>query len=149
MARVCEICGKGRSLGNSVETRGKAKYLGGVGTKITGITRRVFHPNLQNVRTTTLNGTAKTVRVCAQCIRSGAIRKQIRNAPFKVAHDTATLPTGTLSTGKAAPTGKVAGGKAVAKKTVTKTVEKPTDGKPSDKKTVGKKPATVKTTSKK
>ena len=87
MARVCEICGKGRGLGNSIETRGKAKYLGGVGTKVTGITRRVFLPNLQNVRTTTANGTSKTVRVCTQCIRSGAVRKQVRNAPFKVAHD--------------------------------------------------------------
>ena len=87
MARVCEICGKGRSLGNRIETRGKAKYLGGVGTKVTGITRRTFLPNLQNVRTTTANGTSKTVRVCAQCIRSGAVRKQVRNAPFKVAHD--------------------------------------------------------------
>ena len=87
MARVCEICGKGRSLGNHIETRGKAKYLGGVGTKVTGITRRTFLPNLQNVRTTTADGTSKTVRVCAQCIRSGAVRKQVKNAPFKVAHD--------------------------------------------------------------
>jgi len=92
MARVCEICGKGRSLGNSIETRGKAKYLGGVGTKVTGITRRAFLPNLQNVRTTTANGTSKTVRACTQCIRSGAIRKQVRNAPFKVAHDVDTAP---------------------------------------------------------
>jgi len=90
MARVCEICGKGRSLGNRIETRGKAKYLGGVGTKITGITRRAFLPNLQNVRTTTANGTTKTIRACTQCIRSGAIRKQVRNAPFKVAHDIET-----------------------------------------------------------
>ena len=30
MARVCEICGKGTQVGNSVEIRGKAKYLGGV-----------------------------------------------------------------------------------------------------------------------
>ena len=87
MARVCEICGKGRSLGNSIETRGKAKYLGGVGTKVTGITRRTFLPNLQNVRTTTANGTSKTVRVCTQCVRSGAVRKQVRTAPFRVAHD--------------------------------------------------------------
>jgi large subunit ribosomal protein L28 len=94
MARICEICGKGRSLGNSVETRGKAKYLGGVGTQITGITRRAFLPNLQNVRTTTANGTSKTVRVCAQCIRSGAVRKQVRNAPFKVAHDTEPVTVG-------------------------------------------------------
>jgi len=99
MARVCEICGKGRSLGNSIETRGKAKYLGGVGTKITGITRRAFLPNLQNVRTTTTSGTSKTVRACTQCIRSGAIRKQVRNAPFKVAHDAEN----TVATKGAAP----------------------------------------------
>ena len=53
MARVCEVCGKGTQMGNTVETRGKAKYLGGVGTKITGISRRKFKPNLQRVRITT------------------------------------------------------------------------------------------------
>jgi large subunit ribosomal protein L28 len=82
MSRVCEICGKGRMMGNHVETRGKAKHLGGVGTKVTGITRRTFQPNLQNVKTTTESGTVKTVRVCAQCIRSGAVRKQVKNTPF-------------------------------------------------------------------
>ena len=119
MARVCEICGKGRSLGNSVETRGKAKYLGGVGTKVTGITRRTFLPNLQNVRTTTANGTSKTVRVCTQCIRSGAVRKQVRNAPFKVAHDTEIAPVAKVSVPK-----KTSTKKAVAKKTVKKVAKK-------------------------
>ena len=114
MARVCEICGKGRSIGNSIETRGKAKYLGGVGTKITGITRRTFLPNLQNVRTTTANGTSKTVRVCTQCIRSGAVRKQVRNAPFQVAHD--------VETASLAKT--VASKKASVKKTVAKKASK-------------------------
>ncbi len=84
MARVCEICGKRSQMGNSVETRGKAKYLGGVGTKITGITRRQFKPNLQRIKITTENGTTKTVRACTQCIRSGAVRKVVRNKPFKV-----------------------------------------------------------------
>ena len=116
MARVCEVCGKGRSLGNSVETRGKAKYLGGVGTKITGITRRTFLPNLQNVRTTAANGTSKTVRVCVQCIRSGAVRKQVKNAPFKVTHDMETAPVGKTPVSKRAGT-KKAVKKAVAKKT--------------------------------
>ena len=83
MARVCEICGKKPMVGNSVETRGKAKYLGGVGTKITGITRRQFRPNLQRVRIATANGTHKRVRVCTQCLRSGAVTKPIRVAPFK------------------------------------------------------------------
>ncbi len=44
MSKACEVCGKSASVGNQVETRGKAKYLGGVGTKITGITKRRFTP---------------------------------------------------------------------------------------------------------
>ena len=84
MARQCEVCGKKAEMGNSVSHRGKAKYLGGVGTKITGISRRQFRPNLQNVRVTTANGTHKTMRVCTQCIRSGAITKTVRCAPFKL-----------------------------------------------------------------
>ena len=84
MARVCEICGKGPQMGNSVSKRGKAKYLGGVGTKITGISRRQFRPNLQRIRITTQNGSNKRIRVCTQCIRSGAVTKAIRSAPFKL-----------------------------------------------------------------
>ena len=84
MARVCDVCGKGTQMGNAVETRGKAKYLGGVGTKITGISRRKFKPNLQRVKVTTANGTNKTMRVCASCLRSGAVTKVVRAKPFKV-----------------------------------------------------------------
>ena len=84
MAWVCEICGKKASRGNQIETRGKAKYLGGVGTKITGITRREFKPNLQTVRATLPNGAHKTLRVCAQCIRSGLVRRAQKQAPFKL-----------------------------------------------------------------
>ena len=86
MARVCDICGKGPQMGNSVETRGKKKYLGGVGTKLTGITRRKFKPNLQRVNVTTAAGTNKRLRVCTQCIRSGAITKAIKSAPFRLPH---------------------------------------------------------------
>lgn len=84
MARVCEVCGKGPQMGNSVETRGKAKYLGGVGTKKTGITRRQFRPNLQKVRTAHPGGGVKTMKVCVQCIRSGAIRKAVKQKPFSL-----------------------------------------------------------------
>jgi large subunit ribosomal protein L28 len=83
MSRQCQVCGKKPQVGNRVQTRGKPKYLGGVGTKLTGITRRTFKPNLQRVRVTQ-GGTNKTVRVCTQCIRSGAITKVVRQAPFKV-----------------------------------------------------------------
>jgi large subunit ribosomal protein L28 len=84
MAQKCEICGKTPQLGNQVETRGRAKYLGGVGTKITGITRRKFKPNLQRMRVTTANGTTKTMRVCTQCLRSGAVQKAVRRKPFRL-----------------------------------------------------------------
>lgn len=84
MARVCEICGKGTQVGNAVETRGKAKYLGGVGTKVTGITRRQFKPNLQRVRITTSGGTNRAVRVCTQCLRSGAVQRVVRQKPFNL-----------------------------------------------------------------
>jgi len=84
MARQCEICGKSPQIGNRVQTRGKAKYLGGVGTKITGITRRQFRPNLQRVKVTGEGGQNKSVRVCTQCIRSGAIRKAVKAQPFQV-----------------------------------------------------------------
>ncbi len=84
MAHVCEICGKKSEVGNAVETRGKAKYLGGVGTKVTGITKRKFKPNLQRVKVSTKNGSTKSMRVCVQCIRSGTIRKAVRNKPFNV-----------------------------------------------------------------
>ena len=84
MARVCEVCGKKPSKGNSVETRGKAKYLGGVGTKITGITRRQFRPNLQKVKVQQPGGGAKFMRVCVQCIRSGRIKKAVKAKPFKL-----------------------------------------------------------------
>jgi large subunit ribosomal protein L28 len=84
MGKHCEICGKAPEMGNRVTIRGKAKYLGGVGTKVTGISKRQFKPNLQRVRITTTNGTNTRIRVCTQCIRSGAVTKRVRNAPFKL-----------------------------------------------------------------
>jgi large subunit ribosomal protein L28 len=85
MSQECQVCGKKPVMGNSVAHRGKAKYLGGVGTKVTGISRRQFKPNLQRVHVSTANGTRKTLRVCTQCIRSGAIKKVVHQVPFKLA----------------------------------------------------------------
>lgn len=77
MARVCDICGKSTQFGNKITTRGKAKYLGGVGTKITGKVRRTFKPNLQRVRAQ-VGGTVKRLRVCTSCIRAGKVQKPMR-----------------------------------------------------------------------
>ena len=82
MARSCQVCGKGFSVGNQVTIRGKAKYLGGVGTKVTGITRRKFKPNLQRLRVTIGKGTSSTLLVCTQCIKSGNVTKLVKRKPF-------------------------------------------------------------------
>ncbi|MFQ5654554.1 MAG: 50S ribosomal protein L28 [Planctomycetota bacterium] len=80
MARVCELCGKHTQRGNKITTRGKAKYLGGVGTKITGKVRRTFKPNLQKIRAQ-IGGSVKRITVCTRCIRSGAVRKRVARVP--------------------------------------------------------------------
>jgi large subunit ribosomal protein L28 len=82
MSKSCEVCGKVASVGNQVEIRGKAKYLGGVGTKVTGITKRRFEPNLQSIKASLPSGEIRTIRVCVQCIRSGRVRKAVRVKPF-------------------------------------------------------------------
>jgi len=77
MPRVCQITGKKTSFGNQITTRGKAKYLGGVGTKITGITARKFKPNIQKVRAL-VDGKIVRIKVSAKAIRNGAIVKPVR-----------------------------------------------------------------------
>ena len=82
MGMQCAVCGKKPVVGNQKTYRGKAKYLGGVGKKITGITKRVYKPNLQRIRIAGPEG--ETVRrwVCVQCIRSGKIAKPVKRKPF-------------------------------------------------------------------
>ena len=80
----CEYCDKKPAMGNQVETRGKAKYLGGVGTKVTGISRREFKPNLQRVKITTPSGTTRYAKICTRCLKKGLVRKAIKQAPFKL-----------------------------------------------------------------
>jgi large subunit ribosomal protein L28 len=46
MSRVCQITGRRTGFGNKISRRGKAKRLGGVGQKVTGISHRQFKVNL-------------------------------------------------------------------------------------------------------
>lgn len=91
MARQCDICGRGPQTGNQMTIRGKAKYLGGVGTKVTGISKRQFKPNLQRMKIT-VGGGNRTVLCCARCLRSGAVRKAVQAAPFKLPAAEAATP---------------------------------------------------------
>jgi len=77
MGRECEVSGKKTSFGNHVTTRGKAKYLGGVGTKCTGVSRRNFKPNLQRIHVWLPNGTTRYVRVATSVIRTGLLTLEV------------------------------------------------------------------------
>ena len=74
MARKCAFTGKKTIFGRSIARRGKAKYLGGVGRKVTGITKRRFKPNIQKVRAV-VDGEVCRIRVSAKAIRMGLVVK--------------------------------------------------------------------------
>lgn len=73
--QTCTICGKKPLSGNSIARRGLAKKKGGVGKKITGITRRRFLPNLQRLKCKLASGQVKRIWVCVSCIQAGKIQK--------------------------------------------------------------------------
>ena len=77
MPRVCEFTGRKTSFGNTYTHRGKAKYLGGVGTKVTGKTKRRFRPNIQTVNAV-VDGSVKKVKVSAKAIRMGLVVKPLK-----------------------------------------------------------------------
>lgn len=56
MSRVCAICGKGRTSGNSVSHSNRK-------------TRRTYEANVQKV-TTEINGETKQQYVCSRCIKT-------------------------------------------------------------------------------
>jgi large subunit ribosomal protein L28 len=61
MARVCDLCGKHRSVGNSVShANNKSK--------------RTWRPNLQRVHAR-VAGAGRWLLVCTRCIRSGLVLK--------------------------------------------------------------------------
>jgi len=74
MSRTCHFTGKKTRSGRSIARRGKAKYLGGVGRKITGSTKRQFKPNIQRVRAV-VDGKVCRIKVSAKAIRMGLVVK--------------------------------------------------------------------------
>lgn len=61
MARKCDICGKGPTVGNKV-------------SHAHNLNKRRWLPNLQKVRAV-VDGKPQRLRVCTRCIRSGAVTK--------------------------------------------------------------------------
>lgn len=77
MSRVCFFTGKKTRAGRSIARRGKAKHLGGVGKKVTGITKRKFKPNIQKVRAV-IDGRVCRIKVSAKAIRMGLVQKPVK-----------------------------------------------------------------------
>jgi large subunit ribosomal protein L28 len=73
--RTCAICKKKPLTGNSIVRRGLSKKSGGIGKKISGITRRRFFPNIQRVKVLFLNGTVRRINVCVSCLKAGKVKK--------------------------------------------------------------------------
>jgi len=74
MSRVCYFTGKRTTSGQTIARRGKAKYLGGVGKKVTGISKRSFKPNIQKVRAI-VDGKIVRIKVSAKALRMGLVTK--------------------------------------------------------------------------
>jgi large subunit ribosomal protein L28 len=77
MSRVCSILGKRTTTGNTIARRGKAKYLGGVGVKTTGITKRTFKPNIHKIKAV-VDGKVTRIKVSAKAIRMGLVTKPLK-----------------------------------------------------------------------
>jgi large subunit ribosomal protein L28 len=63
MARICDICGKGKQIGYNVSHAHNK-------------TKRRWLPNLQSVRIVK-DGTTQRARICTKCIKKGRIQKAL------------------------------------------------------------------------
>ena len=77
MSRKCELTGRKTTSGRKLKYRGKAKYLGGVGKKITGKTKRTFRPNIQTV-TALIDGKPQRIKVSTKAMRMGLVVKPLK-----------------------------------------------------------------------
>lgn len=77
MPRACHFTGVRTIVGNKIRYRGRAKYLGGIGKKVTSCTKRTFKPNLQTV-TAVIDGSPKRIKVSAKAIRQGMVVKPLK-----------------------------------------------------------------------
>lgn len=63
MSKVCEICGKRPTTGNSVSHSNKRN-------------KRWWRPNVQKVKVN-IDGKVKKINVCTSCLKAGKVKKAI------------------------------------------------------------------------
>ncbi|NJL31966.1 MAG: 50S ribosomal protein L28 [Phycisphaerales bacterium] len=99
MPRKCFFTGKETSSGFQYTHRGKAKYLGGVGIKVTGRTKRKFKPNLHNV-TALVDGSVKRIKVSTRAIKNGLVIKPLKRKYIYKPQVAVEAPASEPSTGQ-------------------------------------------------
>ena len=77
MPRVCHFTGLRTTVGRTLRYRGRPKYLGGIGLKLTAISKRTFKPNLQTV-TAVIDGAPKRIKVSTKAIKRGLVVKPLK-----------------------------------------------------------------------
>lgn len=77
MSKTCYFTGKGVTFGNRVARSGAAVKKGGFGLKTSGISRRMFKPNLQKM-TILVDGKPVRASVSTTAIRSGLVVKPLK-----------------------------------------------------------------------
>ncbi|MEX2217297.1 MAG: 50S ribosomal protein L28 [Phycisphaerales bacterium] len=77
MPYECAFTGKKTKFGKKRAWHGQAITKGGFGLKPTGITRRTFRPNLQEV-TAVIDGAPTRVKASTRAIRSGMVIKPLK-----------------------------------------------------------------------
>lgn len=65
MARVCDLCGKGPQFGNRI-------------SHAHNVTKRRWDVNLQPARVQRPGGGTAKLRVCTDCLKSGAVARPLR-----------------------------------------------------------------------
>ncbi len=63
MAKVCDVCGKGKVFGNRVSFSNKKNS-------------RSWSPNLRRVKAV-VKGSTKRIDVCTRCLRSGYVERAL------------------------------------------------------------------------
>ncbi len=77
MPSQCQFTGKKTSRGMKRTWRGQAVSKGGFGLKPTGITRRTFKPNLQDI-VAIVDGVQTRVKASTKAIRTGLVVKPLK-----------------------------------------------------------------------
>ena len=77
MPRKCFFTGRKTMVGRRIRYRGKPKYQGGIGLKITANSKRKFKPNLHSVRAI-VDGKPVRIRVSAKAIKQGLVVKPLK-----------------------------------------------------------------------